>query len=118
MGKMDDEWAQRRLERHRTIAGVTKSRRSQLVEQVTWVGLNGQWTGVRKARRAFPFFLNKDGSGTFDEGRILQAEELTANRWKAGIRNEAQTPRGLVKDKLKGRGANPNGESLAAGCTV
>lgn len=47
--------------------------------------------GLRKQKELFFFFL-KDGRGTFDDGRILQAEELTANRWKAGIRNEAQTP--------------------------
>lgn len=35
-----------------------------------------------KSRKSFAlfFFLKKDGNDTFDEGRILQAEELTANR--------------------------------------
>lgn len=35
MGKLDDGRAQRGLERHRKIAGVTKSSISKLVEQVT-----------------------------------------------------------------------------------
>jgi hypothetical protein len=48
--------------------------------------------GLQKEEELFFFFLKKDGGGTFDEGRILQAEELTANRWKAGVRKEAQTP--------------------------
>lgn len=57
MGRLDDGGAQRGLERHRKIAGVTKSSRSKLVEQVTWAGLNGQWTGVTKAGRALLFFF-------------------------------------------------------------
>ena len=80
MGRLDDGGAQRGLERHRKIAGVTKSSRIKLVEPVTWAGLNGQWAGVTKAGAFLFVFLKKDGNRTFDEGRILQAEELTANR--------------------------------------
>ena len=61
MGRLDDGGAQRGLERHRKIAGVTKSSRSKLVEQVTWAGLNGwlmDWGD--KSRKSFSLFFSQE----------------------------------------------------------
>jgi hypothetical protein len=68
------------------IAGVTKTSRSKLVEHATWekdVG-PGRMAVVTQAGRFSFSFLEKDGwTATLDKGRILQVEELTANRWKS-----------------------------------
>lgn len=78
-GGLDEGRAQGGLERHRMIAGVTKASRSKLVEQATWEKDVGPG-------RSFSFLEKDRWAGTLDKGKILQAEELTANRWKAGIR--------------------------------